>query len=182
MSYTSNDLSVLAYANTAFGSASGDASVLAIVFSDEDGHYYLHHLSYIRTSGASDDDEATQQCKQIVKLCQQFYVPSVSVEINGIGKFLPAILKREMRKGDHHCAVVERSSRIPKSQRILEGFDAVLAARALSIHTSVKQTPFAGMATDFNERQGRWLGRGCEGVITRTDPHWIRKWSCEIAS
>lgn len=135
-------VSCSAWWDPAFGSASGDASVLAIVFSDEDGHYYLHRLAYIRTSVSDGDDEATQQCKQIVKLCQQFYVPSVSVEINGIGKFLPAILKREIRGNGHHCAVVERSSRIPKSQRILEGFDAVLAARALSVHSSVKQTPF----------------------------------------
>lgn len=135
-------VSCSAWWDPSFGSASGDASVLAIVFTDENGQYYLHHLAYIRTNANDPDDEATQQCKKIVALCRQFYVPSVSVEINGIGKFLPAILKREMRSVGYHCAVVERSSRIAKTQRILEGFDAVLAAQALSVHASVKQTPF----------------------------------------
>jgi hypothetical protein len=135
-------VSCSAWWDPSFGSASGDASVLAIIFTDDDGHYYLHHLSYIHTNANDKDDEATQQCKQIANICARFYVPSVSVEINGIGRFLPAILKREMRGRGYHCAVVEKSSRIPKSQRILEGFDAVLAARALSVHADIKATPF----------------------------------------
>lgn len=135
-------VSCSAYWDPAFGAAGGDGSVMAVVFTDADGHYYLHHLAYIRTTQNASDDEATQQCKQIVAICNEFYVPSVTVEINGIGRFLPAILKREMRASRMHCAVVEQTSRIPKSQRILEGFDAVMAARALSVHQSVKATPF----------------------------------------
>lgn len=55
---------------------------------------------------------------------------------------LPAILKREMRQTNVACAVIEQTSRVPKSQRILEGFDAVLAAHALNVNQTVKQTPF----------------------------------------
>ena len=32
----------------AFGLASGDASVWALIFTDEDGQYYLHHIEYMR--------------------------------------------------------------------------------------------------------------------------------------
>lgn len=135
-------VSCSAWWDPAFGAASGDASVLAIVFADTQGNYYLHHLAYIRITQGHDDDEATQQCRQVAEICRRFYVPCVHVEINGIGRFLPAILKREMRKARVGCAVVEQSSRIPKAQRILEGFDAVMAARALFVHASVKATPF----------------------------------------
>jgi hypothetical protein len=126
----------------AFGSASGDASVWALIFTDQDGHYYLHHIEYIRIDEGHDDDEATQQCKIIAALCHQYHVPSVTVEINGIGRFLPAILRREMRANNVQCAVVEHSSRASKTIRILESFDAVMASQSLSIHSRVKQTPF----------------------------------------
>lgn len=126
----------------AFGSAGGDASVWAVIFTDEDGDYYLHHIDYIRTSPNSMDDEATQQCKMIAALLKQFYVPSVTVEINGIGKFLPAILRREIRQSGHAASVIEHASRIPKAQRIIEAFDAVMAAQALHVSKTVKQSPF----------------------------------------
>jgi hypothetical protein len=135
-------VSCSAWWDPAFGTARGDASVLAIVFTDENGQYYLHHLDYIRVKINSDDDEASQQCIQIALACKRFYVPSITVEINGIGRFLPAILKRKMREFHVPCSVVEHSSHIPKSTRILEGFDAVLAARALNVHRSICKTPF----------------------------------------
>ena len=37
---------------------------------------------------------------------------------------------------------MEKYSTQNKALRILEGFDAVLAARALSVHENIKQTPF----------------------------------------
>jgi len=84
-------------------------------------------------------------------------VPSVTVEINGIGKFLPAILRREIRASGHHAAVLEYANRMPKAQRILEAFDAVLAARALSVAASVKQTPFISEMREWRpmSRNGR---------------------------
>ena len=75
-------------------------------------------------------------------MLQRFYVPSVAIEINGLGKFLPAILRRELGVKNIACTVVEKSSTQNKALRILESFDAVLAARALHVHESVKQTPF----------------------------------------
>jgi hypothetical protein len=126
----------------AFGAASGDASVWAVIFTDEDGLYYLHHIDYIRVDSNNTEDEATQQCKKIVALLNQFYVPSVTIEINGIGRFLPAILRREIKASSHYASVIEYSNRAPKSQRILESFDAVMAAGSLCVHESVKVTPF----------------------------------------
>ncbi|MAF98074.1 MAG: hypothetical protein CMH26_05500, partial [Micavibrio sp.] len=41
-------VSASAWWDPAFGSASGDASVLAVVFTDETGGYWLHRLEYIR--------------------------------------------------------------------------------------------------------------------------------------
>jgi hypothetical protein len=131
-----------AWWDPAFGAGSGDSSVLAILYGDEEGDYYLHRIFYLRHDPAISDEEATSQCRQVARIAREFYVPSVTVETNGIGKFLPAILRREMAGEKVPCATVETTARIAKDIRILEGFDAVLAARALHVHGSVYDTPF----------------------------------------
>jgi hypothetical protein len=135
-------VSCSSYWDPAFGSAKGDSSVWAVVFTDEDGHYYVHHIAYIKIDTVSQDDEATQQCKIIAALLRQFHVPSVTVEINGIGKFLPAILRRELRALGVQASVIEQANRLPKVDRILEAFDAVMAAQALSISAQVAKSQF----------------------------------------
>lgn len=134
-------VSCSAWWDPAFGHG-GDSSVLAVVFTDTEGLYWLHRVEYIAVDSCSGDDEATQQCQKVAFIAQLLRVPAISVEINGIGKFLPAILRRELAKKRVPCAVKEISSRRPKDVRILEAFDAILAARALSVHDSVKKTPF----------------------------------------
>jgi hypothetical protein len=69
-------------------------------------------------------------------------VPAITVETNGIGKFLPAILRQKLGEKNVPCAVIEKTSVQAKDMRILESFDAILAARALYVNESVRQTPF----------------------------------------
>lgn len=144
-------VSCSAWWDPAFGSAGGDASVLAVIYTDEDGDYYLHRMEYISSSpsphrgegrGEGDVDEATYQCRIVCDVAKTLYVPSITIETNGIGKFLPAILRREMGTARVSCSVVDTVSTQPKDIRILEAFDAVMAARALHVHASVYATPF----------------------------------------
>lgn len=130
-----------AYWDPSFGRG-GDSSVLAVIFTCEDGDYWLHKLDYIAVDGFAAEDEATQQCRKVAFAAQLLNVPCVTVESNGIGKFLPAILRREIAKVRAACAVKEITSTRAKDVRILEAFDAVLAARALHVHESVYKTPF----------------------------------------
>lgn len=126
----------------AFGSEKRDKSVFAAVFIDEEGNYYLHRLEYITVHAKEDEDEATQQCRRVAAIAKELYLPSLCVEINGIGKFLPAILRNELVHAKAPCSVKEISNTRPKDIRILESFDAVLAARRLYVHRSILQTPF----------------------------------------
>ena len=135
-------ISCAAWWDPAFGSSKGDASVLAVVFTDEQGHHYLHHMSYIQVEAGEGEDEATLQCHAVIDVIDKFYIPTVTIEANGIGKFLPSILRSELAKKNIACSVVEKHSTQNKALRILEGFDAVLAARALSVHDNIKHTPF----------------------------------------
>ncbi|MDV7341735.1 phage terminase large subunit [Terasakiella sp. A23] len=128
-----------------FGSPNkGDASVIAAVYTDEDGGYWLHGLRYMThdPNQLSQADEATQLCRQVVAFVKEYYLPSVCLETNGVGKFLPGLLRREFEKANVTCAVIEKHSRSNKAERILAAFDVVLAFRALKVHRTVWKTSF----------------------------------------
>lgn len=129
----------------AYGSPrGGDASVVAAVFTDEHGGYWLHRIVYLEHDPRHLDevDAATQLCRQVTDLADTLYLPAVHLEVNGIGRFLPGLLRNEIRRAGIACAVVERTSSRSKETRILDAFDAVLAAGRLSAHHSVWRTPF----------------------------------------
>lgn len=128
-----------------FGSPNkGDASVVAAVYSDENGSYWLHALRYMTYDPKllKEEDEATQMCRQVVDFVKEYYLPSVCLETNGVGKFLPGLLRRELEKEGVSCAVIEKHSRTNKAERILSAFDVVLASRSLNVHQSVWKTSF----------------------------------------
>ena len=126
----------------------GDASVVACVFTDAQGMYYLHAIEYITVDDA--DHSAEIQCQKVADFIERNYLPSVCVETNGIGKFLPALLKAEIQKRRLRCAVLEKISHTPKQRRIVEAFDAILANGSLKVHQSVRQTPFMDELTEWN--------------------------------
>ncbi len=135
-------LSVEAYWDPAFGQDGRDRSVVAVVLGDSEGGYWLHRLTVLRTSSRSGEDEASQQCRQVVELVRELSLPSVVLETNGLGQFLPGILRREIADAGLSCAVRPVHNHQSKASRILDALDAVLAARALRMHRLVKQTPF----------------------------------------
>ncbi|MBF0355001.1 MAG: phage terminase large subunit [Alphaproteobacteria bacterium] len=122
----------------------GDASVIACIFTDEEGGYWLHRIAYLKHDPAqvSEADEATQLCRQAALFAKDLYLPAIRLEGNGIGKFLPGLLRRETKRLGLKLAVVETHSRTNKDRRIVDAFDAVLAAGALNAHRSVWATPF----------------------------------------
>jgi hypothetical protein len=122
----------------------GDSSVVAAVFVDGEGHYWLHAIEYlvVRPGADSEVDDATRLCRAVVAFLARNLLPSISVETNGIGGFLPALLRHELRRAGVGATVVERASSVAKERRILEAFDPLLAARRLHVHRSVLLSPF----------------------------------------
>lgn len=138
-------LSVSCWWDPAFGSSSnGHASVVACVFTDEEGDYWIHSVRYLEIdpTACPDEDEATQMCRQVADFVTKFYIPAVTIEINGIGRFLPSLLRRELATQAVDCAVIEHSSRKAKDLRILEAFEAILAAGRLHLHRDIRGTRF----------------------------------------
>lgn len=141
----------------AFGSPNkGDSSVVSVVFTDEDGQYYLHDILYVKHNPdiVKDVDEASQQCRQVAQFVHRNYLPHVCVEVNGIGKFLPGLLRREIRNQRISCAVLERVAVQTKDLRILDAFDAVLASGRLLAHRRVWDTPFLDEMREWRPGEG----------------------------
>ncbi|MEZ5823455.1 MAG: phage terminase large subunit [Geminicoccaceae bacterium] len=122
----------------------GDSSVVACVFTDEVGHYWLHDIAYLTfdPSLVSQIDEASQLCRKVVDFARRNEQYSVTVENNGIGQFLPSLLRREAGRAGHWLSVHGHRSNRPKVTRILEAFDPVLAAGHLHVHERVMASPF----------------------------------------
>jgi hypothetical protein len=120
----------------------GDASVVAATYADATGRHYLHRVAYVTHDPGAADDPATQQCRAVAAIARDLLLPVMRIETNGIGAFLPGLLRQELSRAGVTCAVKEMTSRIPKEQRILGALDPVLAARRLSAHDSVFRTRF----------------------------------------
>jgi hypothetical protein len=128
----------------AFGRAggAGDGSVLACTYADGQGNHFLHRMTWLTHDPDAPTDPATQQCRAVATIARDLLLPVLRVETNGIGRFLPALLRREMARAGAPCAVVEHTSRRAKAERILAALDPALAARTLHAHEGVFRTPF----------------------------------------
>ena len=133
----------------AFGSASGDGSVLAALYFTADGLSLLHRLVWLNAADerpvrADGEAEALRQCAAVARWVDRLHLPSVAVEINGIGRFLPGLLRRALDAQGLAVPVLEIANRRPKDARILEAWDARLAAGTLHAHDSVLGGPLVG--------------------------------------
>ena len=139
----------------AFGVAfnKGDASVIACVFTAEDGSLWLYRVRYLEINEADGDKSASLQCQKVAGFVKRYFLPSVRIEKNGIGRFLPGILRQELAKANVNCSVIEETSKKAKDDRIIEAFDALLADKALNVHKSVLETPFI-------EEMRNWIPNG----------------------
>jgi hypothetical protein len=124
------------------GHGRGDASVVAATYADATGRHYLHRLAYVTHDPDAAEDPATQQCRKVAEIARDLLLPVMRIETNGIGAFLPGLLRQEFSRAGTACVVREMTSRIPKETRILGALDPVLAARRLSAHDSVFRTRF----------------------------------------
>lgn len=132
-------VSASAWWDPAFGDK--DSSVLAVVYTDAEGCYWLHRVEYLKVEESAVSN-AEQQCRQIAQIAKLLMLPSITVETNGIGKMLPQLLRTEINRHRIKCAIKDHHSKVPKDQRILEAFEVPLAARAIYVNEDVKRTPF----------------------------------------
>jgi len=133
----------------------GDRSAIAVVMVDRSGHYWLHGLDYLTfdLDRLEQVDEATQLIRKAIDFARANHQTTLSIETNGIGRFLPALVRRELRGSEHTLALVERHSTRGKVERILSALDPILAAGHLHVHQSV-------MNSGFIEEMREWSPHG----------------------
>ena len=141
-------VSGVAWWDPAFGKSEGDRSVLACVFFDAFGNCYVHDMIYLFVQ--DEANAAEYQCRQVIQAIQNYHLPCVMIETNGIGKFLPELLKKHLKEGGTVCAVIPKISHMSKAQRILEALDARLANGSVFMHERIKQTPFMQEITQWH--------------------------------
>ncbi len=186
-------ISCSAWWDPSYAASKGDASVLAIIFTDENGVNYLHHVEYIDIDHIQDaDNESNAQCNIVSEIVARYYCPSVTIEVNGVGTFLPEHLKAVIAQNKVPCAVKGIHNHRPKNERILEAFDALLAAQNLYVHDSVRNTPFIREMMEWNPASKNNKDDGLDAVagalnqepvrIKRVYSPAVRKWAPHSSS
>ncbi len=122
----------------------GDRSAIAVVLIDRQGKYWLHALRYLQFSpkDLEESDEATQLVRQAIAFAESLHQTRLFIETNGIGRFLPGLVRRELRGRASRLTLVERHSTRNKAERILQALDPILAASHLLVHQSVAESGF----------------------------------------
>jgi hypothetical protein len=78
----------------AFGRpGTGDSSVVAATYADAAGRHYLQRLAYVTHDPGGAEDPATQRCRKGAEIARDLLLPVMRVETNGIGGFLPGLLR-----------------------------------------------------------------------------------------
>lgn len=123
------------------GKINSDVSAFTLILTDAAGRLYWQHAEGL----VGDLDE---QCKRVRALVEHFNIPSITVETNGPGGFVPPILRKHL--AGTGCAVVEDFATTNKNLDILDAFDAPLSNRFLWAHISVFDGPAYTQMRDFN--------------------------------
>ena len=116
--------------DAALGSENGDTSAFAVIFGDTTGHLYWQVLDALT-------GDVYEQCRKIKERVVEYQLPSVTIKTNGIGGFLPNILRREFKASGIDCGVREEIERSNKTERILSAFEVPLSGRFLHAHKDI---------------------------------------------
>jgi hypothetical protein len=123
------------------GKVKSDASAFSLVLTDARGNLYWQ----LSEGLMGDLDE---QCKRVKEIVLEYHIPSVKVETNGPGGFIPPRLRKFL--AGTGCAVVDDHSTVNKQKRILDAFEAPLSMNVLWAHSSVLDGPTYDQMKDFN--------------------------------
>lgn len=129
------------YWDVSLGKIGSDGSVITVLYSDDVGNLFWHYTKSL--FGEIDD-----QCAVIRDIVKRFALSCVTVETNGVGGFVPAILRKALN--GLGCSVVEHTARGNKEQRILQAIESPLSGGYLWAHESIYNTDAVQQMSDFN--------------------------------
>ena len=148
-------VSARAYWDCALGRADGDASTLSLVLDDAVGNIYWHVCEQLTGEFAvfSDSRNTVITSGQVMQACaliEKFSIPNVYVETNGVGAFVPQLLRQALKQERLRCGVTDVPAKGNKNDRILAGLEGPLKSGVLWAHVDVLDGPLWDQMKDWN--------------------------------
>lgn len=140
----------------ASGKLRSDVSAAGLVLQDEVGRRYIHKAEQLLGEVAKFDDISGKkiiggQVWQLCDIIEQFEIPRLVIETNGIGVFAPAVMKAALKQRRLQCGVKEEQAVENKNKRILESLEPLLkSAGMLWAHVDVLDGPLWDQMKDWN--------------------------------
>jgi hypothetical protein len=134
------------------GKVNSDVSALCLVLQDASGNLYWHRALALKGELATfgmGGKITGGQAMQIADVVEEFELPRVIVETNGIGGHVPTLVREALRQRGLVCGVTEQPSTGNKQRRILAAFEPAIESGRLWVHASVWAT-VAGQFRGFN--------------------------------
>lgn len=137
------------------GKLGSDVSAACVMLQDEMGRRYLHRIERLLGDLVEfAHDGKTIIGGQVAGLCDlvdQFQLPRITIETNGIGKFSPKVVKAALKQRGLVCGVTEVTAVQNKNKRILEAMEPLLLSHdQLWAHVSVLDGPLPKQMRDWN--------------------------------
>lgn len=137
------------------GKLHSDASAAMFDLQDGYGRHYWHRALDLKGAMAETSEDGHRivggQVMQLCDLIEQFRIPRVTVETNGLGdgaeKFLKMALKQRRL---NFCGVATLTAAENKNKRILEALEPLMQSGMLWAHISVLDGPLWDQMKDWN--------------------------------
>jgi hypothetical protein len=143
------------YWDCAAGKVGGDDSAVSLILDDSTGAYYWHVAQamigeLVEFSDGEHSKIVSGQVMQACDIIEKYQVPQIYVETNGLGTFVPKILRKAIKQRRLQCAVLEVNATGNKNEKILAGLEPPLKSGVLWAHTEVLDGPVWDQMQDFN--------------------------------
>lgn len=135
------------------GKTNSDVSAAVLDLQDAAGRHYWHRATALTGEIAETDRKGVPCGGQVWQLCdliEEFKVPRVCVETNGIGQYAPAFLKAALKKRGLRCAVKPEPAVMNKNARILDALEPLIQSRMLWAHVGVLNGDLWDQMKDWN--------------------------------
>lgn len=136
------------------GKPNSDVSGVALDLQDAHGRHYWHRVfGLVGDIAKTSEDGKTIIGGQVLQLCdliEQYRVPRVTIETNGIGGFAASFLSMALKQRRLRCGIAEEPSIKDKNGRILEALEPLITSGMLWAHVSALDGDLWDQMKDWN--------------------------------
>lgn len=125
------------YWDPSSGGRKRDGSVLVIAFKDNKDRIYIEEIIYLNSIIKRGEEGITKQIEEVLSILKKYDIGIIHIETNGIGKFIPELINKEIRRLRLKIEVSEIYNHNSKSIRIMEGIEPLVSAEIISFNKTI---------------------------------------------